>query len=155
MFLLKPCRKDIQERRNEVGTAAIEFGLMAPFLVLLAVATVEIGSGVYQGMQAQNAAEAGAVYASKYGFDAAGITSTVVNATEAAGLAATPAPLLFCGCPLASGVATLSCTSNCSDGSAPGQYLRISAQITHNPLISFAGLVTPVTITGEAVVRIY
>src|SRR5687768_2593828 len=88
--------------RGEAGLAALEFGLLAPFLVLLLVAATEIGSSVYQAMQAQNAAEAGAVYVSKHGFNVAGITSAVANATAAASIAATPAPSQFCGCPVAS-----------------------------------------------------
>lgn len=137
------------------GIAAIEFGLMAPFLALLVVATVELGTAIYQGMQAQNAAEAGAVYASKYGLDLAGIGNAVANATDAAGITATPAPSQFCGCPVASGVATTSCSASCGDGSAPGQYVRINAQITRQPLMNFSGLIPPITLTGESVVRMY
>ena len=144
-----------KRRRREAGSAAIEFGLLAPFLVLLVVGTVEIGSSVYQAMQAQNAAEAGAVYASKYGFDTAGIANSVINATGAASIAANPAPTSFCGCPTAAGISEMDCSSACAEGGAPGQYLRINAQITHAPLVSLSGLVTPVTISGQAIVRIY
>jgi Flp pilus assembly protein TadG len=140
---------------DTAGTAAIEFGMAAPLLVLLMVAVIEVGTAIYQGMQAQNAAEAGAVYASKYGLDPAGISNAVANATAAAGLAATPAPSQFCGCPSASGIDTLACSSSCPDGSAPGQYVRINARITHTPLLSFTGLVSPVTLTGETIVRMY
>lgn len=155
MVPLNLCRKRAQQCHGEAGSAAIEFGLLAPFLVLLAVGTVEIGSSVYQAMQAQNAAEAGAVYASKYGFDADGISNSVINATGAASITANPAPSSFCGCPTASGIAAMSCASTCAEGGAPGQYLRISAQITHDPMLSFSWVVTPVTITGEAIVRMY
>ena len=155
MFPFKYRRNPTSPEQSEAGTAAIEFGLAAPLLMLLVVGTVEIGSSVYQGMQAQNAAEAGALYASKHGFDAAGISGAVVNAVAGAGLSATPAPSQFCGCPTASGVATIDCTSTCTDGSAPGQYVRINAQITHDPMLSFSGLNAPVTITGQAIIRIY
>jgi Flp pilus assembly protein TadG len=142
-------------REGETGLAAIEFGLIAPFLVLLVVAAVDLGTGIYKAMQAQNAAEAGAIYASKHTVDLTGIAGAVVNATAAAGIAATPSPTQFCGCPTASGIATTSCASTCTDGSAPGLYLRITAQVTHSPLLSMAGLVTPTAITGQAVIRIY
>lgn len=141
--------------RSERGSAAIEFAFMTPFLVLLLVGTVEIGTAAYQGMQAQNAAEAGAVYASKHGLDIAGISNAVVNATGAAGITATPAPSQFCGCPSTSGVAGLSCSSSCPDGSAPGYYLRVSAQLSRQPILSIDGLALPATLSGEAVVRIY
>lgn len=141
--------------RDKGGGAAIEFGLVAPFLSLLIVATVEIGTGIYQGMQAQNAAEAGAVYASKYGFDADGISNAVVAATEDAGIVASPSPTQFCGCPSSAGITVMQCSSACPGDTAPGYYLRINAQITHDPLLSIPGLAAPATITGEAVVRIY
>jgi Flp pilus assembly protein TadG len=140
---------------DEGGLAAIEFGLIAPFLVLLVVAAIDLGTGIHKAMQAQNAAEAGAVYASRHAFDLTGTTGAVVNATAGAGIVATPAPTRFCGCPTASGIATTSCGAACADGSAPGQYLRISARVTHSPLLSIAGLGGPSTIAGEAVIRIY
>ncbi len=155
MVSLKRLSQIARRARKDTGAAAIEFGLSAPLLVLLVVGTAELGTAVYQGMQAQNAAEAGAVYASKYGFDVAGISSAVSSATAAAGIAATPAPSTFCGCPTASGVVPTDCTLMCDGNSAPGQYVQVNAQITHTPLISFTGLSVPVTLTGQAVVRMY
>jgi Flp pilus assembly protein TadG len=142
-------------RLDNRGTAAIEFGLAAPFLVLMLVGVIEIGTAIYEGMQAQNAAEAGAIYASKHGLDTNGISSAVTNATAAAGITATPAPSQFCGCPTAAGLMETQCSATCTGGGAPGQYVRISARITHDPLLSFAGLVAPTAITGEAVLRMY
>ena len=155
MVSRKSFRKHPPWRDGEAGSAAIEFGLLAPFLVLLAVGTAEIGTSVYKAMQAQNAAEAGAVYASKYGFDPAGISNSVINATGGASITAVPAPVSFCGCPTAAGVSVMSCAATCAEGDAPGQYLRISAQITHDPSSSLLGLVIPGTITGQAIVRMY
>ena len=157
-------RKSCPWRQDEAGVAAIEFGLMAPFLMMLVVGTVEVGSGVYQAMLAQNAAEAGAVYASKHGFDVDGISGAVKSAggitTPACILAgrcvdAAPAPSQFCGCPDAAGIVATDCALNCADGAAPGQYVRISAQITHTPIISFSGIAVPGTITRQAIVRMY
>ena len=142
-------------RLGEAGTAALEFGLLAPFLVLLVVGAVDVGTAAYQAMQAQNAAEAGAIYAARYGFNTAGISSAVANATEAAAISATPAPSQFCGCPGASGITDTSCSSTCTGGTAPGQYLRISARITHASLFSISSFIVPGTFTGEAIVRIY
>jgi Flp pilus assembly pilin Flp len=141
--------------RGEAGIAALELGLMAPFLALMVVAAGEVGFTMIRGMQAQNAAEAGAVYASRNGLDLSGISSAVLNATSVPGLTATPAPTQFCGCPSTSGITEVSCTATCSDDSAPGMYSRISAQITREPLLSISGLLVPQTVTGQAVVRIY
>jgi Flp pilus assembly protein TadG len=140
---------------SQAGIAAIEFGLLAPFLVLLLVAATEIGSSIYQAMQAQNAAEAGAVYVSKHGFEVLGISNAVVNATTAAGITATPAPSQFCGCPVVSGITEVACTVTCGDGSAPGQYVRINARVTHTPLISLSSVIIPAAFTGQAIIRAY
>jgi Flp pilus assembly protein TadG len=143
--------------RDVAGSAALEFALATPLLVLLLVAAVEIGTGAYEGMRVQNAAEAGAIYASKHGLDVTGISNAVVNATSGrTSVTATPMPAQFCGCPSASGIATTQCTTTCSDGRAPGYYVRISAQLVRDPpLLSIAGLTVPPILTGEAVVRLY
>jgi Flp pilus assembly pilin Flp len=141
--------------RNESGIAAIEFGLSAPFLVLLIVGAVEVGTAAYQNMQVQSAAEAGAIYASKHGANIVGINNAVASATDDAGITATPAPSQFCGCPSVGGISAIQCSTPCSDGAAPGYYLRISAQIAHDPILAIPGLPLPATMTGEAVVRLY
>ncbi len=155
MFVLFDKAKRLLGRNGSSGIAAMEFGLSAPLLVLMLVAAIEIGTSMYQGMQVQNAAEAGAVYASRYGLNATGISNAVANASPGTGVLASPAPSQFCGCPTVGSVTAVDCSGTCSDGSAPGQYARINARISHTPLISLAGLAAPTTISGEAVVRIY
>ncbi len=157
MFTLRTSAKRLRLYRNESGTAALELGLMAPFLVLACLVTAELGLGVYEGMQVQNAAEAGAVYVSKYpSLDITGISNAVANSTGTPGITATPAPVQFCGCPTATGVTEMSsCATTCSDGSNPGQYIRINAQMTHQSVLQYTGVSVPVTLTGEAVVRLY
>lgn len=136
------------------GEAAIEFGLMAPVLLILLAGLIEIGFSVLQAMQVQDAVEAGAVYVSKYGFNAAGITNAVVNATEATGMTATPAPTEFCGCPAASGITTVACSTTCASGSPPGQYVQINAALAHTTILPYLGLPLPATLTAQSIVRV-
>jgi Flp pilus assembly protein TadG len=136
------------------GTAAIEFGLAIPFLLILVVATVEIGFATYEGMQVYNSVEAGALYAAKNGFDATGISSAVVNATGLSGITASPAPVQFCGCPSVTGVATATCGGTCSGGGTAGTYVRISAAYTHTTILSYPTFGLPATLTAQSVVRI-
>ena len=42
------------------GVAAVEFGIIVPILVLMVVATADIGMGFYRKMQVEGAAQAGA-----------------------------------------------------------------------------------------------
>ncbi len=136
------------------GTAAIEFAIIAPVLMILLIGIVELGLGVQQAMQVQNAAEAGAVYAGKHGWDAGAIAAAVVNASDAGGLAASPAPVLFCGCPGAGGIASMACNGKCPDGSAAEQYVRVSASMPHTVLLTGLGLPIPSTLTAHATVRV-
>jgi len=137
-----------------LGTAAIEFGIAAPMLLILVVGGVEVGYSAYQAMQVQDAVEAGALYASQNGWDSAGITSAVLNATGLTGLAATPSPVQFCGCPNSSGVIAATCTSACADGNSPGQYVQINATLTRQSLILDSGLPLPAILTAQSIVRL-
>lgn len=144
----------VRLRLGKAGSAAIEFGIIAPLLLLLLVGVVELGFGVHQAMQVQDAAEAGALYAGKYGYDQAGIAAAVVNATGAENVTAEPAPALFCGCPSVTGIAEVDCSASCPDGNGAERYVRVSAAMPHTTIL--VGLLVPLpdTIRGQAVVRV-
>jgi Flp pilus assembly protein TadG len=154
MNIARPSERTTHSRKTECGVAAIEFALLAPLLLLMLVALVEIGLTCYQAMQVQSAAEAGALYAAKYGWDAAGIQAAVVNATAATGLTATPAPLTYCGCPQATGITTASCGSTCTGGSAPGQYVEVHASVTHLMILPYPGIPSPLVLQGTSIQRL-
>jgi hypothetical protein len=138
---------------NQKGTAAIEFGLFIPLLVIFVVGIIEIGLATHGAMQVQNAVEAGIVYAAKHGWDASGITDAILNASGTGGISASPAPSLFCGCPGSSGVSEISCAQKCASGTAPGEYIRVSAAVTRTSILPDSGLPLPATLTAEAIVR--
>jgi Flp pilus assembly protein TadG len=142
-----------ERRRAASGAAAIEFAIIAPVLLIMLGAIVELGLGFRQAMQVQEACEAGALYTAQHGWDQAGISTAVVNAISGAGISASPAPRLFCGCPNATGVTEISCATTCSGGVAAGQYVEISASAPRVVVLT-SGLPVPSTITGKSVVRI-
>jgi uncharacterized membrane protein len=141
-------------RRNRRGTAALEFGLMVPVLLALVTGATEIGMAAFESMQVQNAAEAGALYASQHQTDAAGIQNAVLTATGTAGITASPAPVGFCGCPGAGGVTAGDCTTLCPGGDAQGKYVRVSAAMTHSKILSLPGLPNPLVLTGVSTLRV-
>lgn len=145
-------RPDRQHKRQG-GTAALEFALTVPFLVLFLMAVVELGFAMHETMQVYNSVEAGALYASRNGFDSAGISAAVVNASGTSGLTASPAPTQFCGCPQATGVATVTCGSTCTGGTAPGQYIKINAALPHTSILPVFALPLPATLTAQTIVR--
>jgi Flp pilus assembly protein TadG len=141
------------------GTAAVEFALLAPLLLILLTGVIEIGMGVFQDMQVQAAAEAGALYAAKYGSgNLTAIGLAVTNATSTSGITASPAPAVFCGCPTTSGITSQgsNCTTVCSSGKLPGTYVKVSATITRTELLltPYISLGLPATFTGQSVVRV-
>jgi len=136
------------------GTAAIEFALAIPILLVLAAGTAEIGFAVYEAMQVYDSVEAGVLYAAKNGFDATGISAAVVNATGMSGITATPAPTQFCGCPSAGGVVTATCGATCGSGGVAGTYVRISAAYTHETILNYPSFGLPTTLTAQSVVRL-
>lgn len=146
--------RKIFTRIGTAGSAAIEFAIIAPVLLLLLVGVVELGFGVHQAMQVQDAAEAGALYAGRHGWDQAGIAGAVVSATGASDITADPAPVQFCGCPTSSGIAEVNCSATCSDGNSAETYVRVSAAIPHVPILFGLLVPLPAVLTGEAVVRI-
>lgn len=141
--------------RGERGVAALELGLMSPFLVLFLVGAVELGTTAFEVMQAQNSVEAGVVYAMHNGFSETAITDAVEDATSNPNITALT-PIQFCACPSGGTLETVECSDTCDEGGAPSQYVRIEAQITHEPLVLFsASWVKQYTFTKTALVRLY
>jgi len=153
MFVIGTSSKG-RQRSGMVGSAAIEFALAAPILLVVLMGVVEVGFTMYQAMQVYVSVEAGTVYAAKNGFDPAGIAAAVVNATGTEGVTAAPAPEQFCGCPAASGVVTTACDSPCTDGTPPGQYVRIQAALAHETILPYPGLSLPTTLSAQSIIRL-
>src|ERR1043166_1340857 len=86
----------VNDRR---GMMAVEFAILAPVLILVALATADLGMAAYADMQVASAPEAGAGYAFLHGYDSTAISNAVTNAGTISGLTASPAPTQFCGCP--------------------------------------------------------
>jgi Flp pilus assembly protein TadG len=136
------------------GAAMVEFGLAVPILVAVLIPAVDLGMGLYQQMQVQNAAQAGAQYALLYGWNTTSIQNAVTAATTLSTITATPAPSQSCGCPNGTAVATTSCGSTCSGGQSPGTYVTVGAQSVYQPILPYPVIGSSVTLSAQAVVRI-
>ncbi len=139
---------------DERGVSAIEFGLILPIIVLMSIATLDLGHGLYRSMQVQNAAHVGAQFASMRGFDQAQISQVVTGSTGFNLISAAPAPKQFCGCSSAGGVVEIDCKSKCAGGAAPGTYVTVSAQGTYQTLIPYPILPSSYQLNSQSTVRV-
>lgn len=140
--------------RDRRGIAAVEFAVLVPILVLVALCTADLGLAIYSEMQVQNSAEAGVGYAFLHGYNATAISSAVTSAGQVSGLTAAPAPSQFCGCPGTGGVANATCGSTCSNGNAAGTYVTASATMVYHTLISYPIIPNQYTFVRHSTVRI-
>jgi Flp pilus assembly protein TadG len=135
------------------GVASVELAIIAPVLVAALICTIDLGLGIYRSMQVEAAAQAGAEYAVVRGFSAAGVISAVASATSLGGVQATPAPVQFCGCASAGGVANTACGQPCPDGTNPGTYVTVSAQANYNTLLPYPMFPNTFVFAAQSTVR--
>jgi Flp pilus assembly protein TadG len=136
------------------GVAAIEFGIIVPILVLMVVAATDIGMGFYRKMQVEEAAQAGAEWAIRNGFDASSISNAVSSATNAPGLSVSPTPVQFCGCANGSAITTASCGTTCSGGAQAATYTTVSATMTYSTLLNYGFFPSSYNFSSQSTVRL-
>ena len=138
---------------DEAGVAAVEFAMLVPVLVLMVMATADIGLGIYRKMQVEQAAQAGAEWAIRNGFDADGISNAVTSATNAQ-VAVSPAPSQFCGCATSSGISAASCGTPCPSGAQAGTYATVSAQMTYTTTLNYGVAPSTYNFNVQSTVRL-
>jgi Flp pilus assembly protein TadG len=151
--LKRACRRLAALRDAREGNAVVEFSIAAPVLAVIFVPLIDIGMAVYQKMQVQDAAQAGAQYAMAHGWNSSSIQTAVTSATGLS-VSASPAPSKSCGCPDGSSVSAATCGSTCSDGQTAGTYVTVGAQVTYTPLIPYPGMGSSVTLSAQTTARI-
>lgn len=140
---------------GERGSAAIEFAMIAPVLALLVVATVELGFMMRARIVAQEAASAGALYATSHTYDAAAIAAikaAAQNSTNEMAITAAD-PTLSYGCPATSGVTPANAGAICSDGKSARRYVTVSASVQRVSILG-SNLDLPTTVTANSTVRL-
>jgi Flp pilus assembly pilin Flp len=139
--------------RDERGTAAVEFALLAPVLLMLAAGAIDVSRLIAQTMQVRAAAQAGADYALKNGvdpWDPGAIQGAVTAATP---LAVTPVAAEEVGC--ASGSAIVPPPGPlCAAGGTPGTFVNVDATASFTPIVPWNAIVLPAQVRGQATVRV-
>jgi Flp pilus assembly protein TadG len=143
------------------GAALVEFAICTPLFVALLIGSMDFGLYIFQQMEVEHAAQAGAQYiiasmASQNGYTSSNASSAVTHATSFTQISASPAPSQFCGCPSSTGVQKLT-AANCSQGHCTtgtiGTYVTVAAQATYNPIV-ISSMFATTTLSASATVRI-
>jgi Flp pilus assembly protein TadG len=123
------------------GLGAIEFGFIAPVLLLMLLGVLDFGMAFWQQMEIANAADAGAQWGMSNDYNQTSIRSVAQSATNLTGTTITPSN--ECGC-VDSGSNTIhlygtagSCTGcpmPASVSSTASNYIVVNAKICYKPL---------------------
>jgi Flp pilus assembly protein TadG len=146
------------------GVSAIEFGIAAPIFLAALSPVTDLGLAFSQQIRVNQAVEAGTQYASSNPYNGSTWPTNVQNAMlNATTLSISPSVgSETCGCPNAANTAIVtgsngsppSCSGSCSDGSAPGYYVTISASLTYTSVMPYSILGTSTPLSSQAVVRV-
>jgi Flp pilus assembly protein TadG len=134
------------------GTAAIEFALLLPAMLTLLLGMADYATLLSRTMQVNAAAQAGADWAARNGWDARG----VLHATDSE-VATLDSPharaRLLTGCLLPDARINES-ADKCADGDAPGRYVLVTVTARSMPLLLHGETLLPQHVSGRALVRI-
>lgn len=121
--------------KNRAGVSAVEFSLLAPFLVIGTISAVDAGMAAYQQMMISQALRAGA-HSAIAGQNIAAV-QTIIEATASENFTvALGTPVgselsvgvsSYCICPDAP-TATVTCTTTCTTQPSPDQYYSLTAE---------------------------
>jgi Flp pilus assembly protein TadG len=140
------------------GSALIELALITPALTLLLVGAVDFGRAAYVGIEAQNAAHAGAEYGSLNPSNTAGITAAAQQSAPNLSNLTVSAPTWGCECSDGSSYSehcavTPSCVANNTRGSNVVHRVKVSTSAVYNPLAPWPGVPSSITLYGSATIR--
>lgn len=152
--LILAFQKGRRFKNNNQGVAAVEFALIAPVFIIFLLGIIDAGFAIYTNMQVQTSSHAGMQYAVARGYNVAGITSAITNATTASNISVPFAPIQFCGCPSETGVVGATCGGSCPDGGVAGTYVSVFARGTYTTLLSYPIIPNSLTFTEQSTVRI-
>jgi Flp pilus assembly protein TadG len=148
---------------TQSGNSAVEFAVSAPLLLGLLTPMADLGLAYSQQIQVQQAAQAGAQYASLHPWNSNSSTAIANAATSATGLTllpadslTNPAPYQECRCLDGSTIGLTSCNSvPCADGAYGGYYVIVHAQAAYSPILPYSLLGDLTKLTAQATVRVH
>ena len=151
--------------RQTRGTVSLELCLVTPMLLFMFIGIFDMGFLLFQQMEVQAAADAGATFAVAKGtanYNATTIKSVVAGAAYPTQTAITGNVSWACACPNSTNTGVVGVTGTppncpsvpkCSNGiDPPGVYALISATATPTPIFNWPGY--PAQVQSGVVVRL-
>jgi len=141
---------------SEAGSAAAEFALALPVVILIAVGIFDYADAVNINTKLYSAARAGIQYGVYHPSDTAGIRAAATAATNDSSMTVgTPSAVCKCISTSTGAIGSaVSCTSACAAGSTLGHFLTLSTSQSYTPLISYEGLGAELTMSGSAQMQV-
>jgi Flp pilus assembly protein TadG len=163
--LLQTIRTFLVEEEGIAGSALVEFTLLAPMLVIMSIYTMDYGLLVYNKLELQNAAQAGAQWAmANRVYNSSLIQTAAQNATKLPASNFNITSSQFCGCsensggsPIVTQLSLGACTasSTCTQGVA-GTYVSVTATptTTYHSFIRYGLVPSTYSLTASSTARI-
>lgn len=146
---------------QESGSSIVELAVTLPIFLLLILGTAEIANIAWASIQLNNAAHAGAQYASvtKDTGDTTDIQTAAQNEAPSLTITFPTAPALTCSCVNSSSgtVTAYSCSTvqaNCPSPNSILSSIQVTTQAVVQPLIHYPGLPASYTLQGQATMGI-
>jgi Flp pilus assembly protein TadG len=141
--------------RDRKGVSTLEFGLVAPVLILVLLGVFDLGNALQQSIRLESAARAGAQYAFAYPGDEAGIAAAVRANLTGWSNVVVQRPVRVCKCADGTGV---DCSTGTCDGGATLPITYISVTVTR-PFVGISPLTASIfssltTLTGNVEIRL-
>ena len=140
-------------RRDEGGSALVEFGLLLPLLTLLFVGIVDYALEIQQAMEIAEAAGAGAAFGAVPANvkDLAGMRAAATSAAaDVNGFSVTASNLFTCS----PGGAAVSSSATCSGYGTPIEYVEVQTSATVPVFLAFPGMPAGFTQHATATYRV-
>ncbi len=137
------------------GSAAVEFAVLATFIITFLLAIADFGILYYEQFQVEHAAQNVAVYAVSHGGTSSAINTAVTLAgVDNPAITVPTVPQPFCGCPGGTGIAAAACGATCPDSSTAGTYITVTAQMTPTILVNLPGITNPSRLAAQVTIRL-
>jgi Flp pilus assembly protein TadG len=150
----------VSKSRRRRGSVLVEFAVMFPLMVLMALGTADFARVFYAGIAVASAAHAGVQYGSVSAGNAGdwtGMQQAAIDDAANQGLTGVTAVAVnFCGCNGSSTAVSCNDQGTCPGAGpkdAPNGYVRVTVSYTYNTLVNYPGIPSSMALVRSATMR--